>query len=738
MAASGLFTGKEKMKKYNFEEEAYLRAYCENIDRTVIERIGLAMRENAKYRPVEFWDKCLLPMISDCREEDSAWSTFSDPFDFDAEKFEKNAGRHPEHKKEYDEMYSLAEPNIPYNVRCGEISDREMRMMETHLCWGGTWSGHGNPDYYRLLHLGTEGIRKIISENRIKNKGKDAFYDGCTYALDALDIMGERIYALACDMAKKETDPERKKELERIKEVYSIIPVKPAYDIFSATQFMWMYFSFEGGYDSPGRYDEFMLDYWRVSSDEDNEKCLYDFLEAMQYARGWNVCISGSDENWNDETNEITYAMLRAVKKLGYNTPNLTLRVNRNTPDDLWHLAAECIGTGIGLPAIYNDEVVCPALEKCGIPPRDSHDYCMNGCNQIDIMGKSHMGLEDGEVNLAKVLELTLHRGFSMWGENAPERLTPDLGDPEECVSFDEFLQLYYKNLRHTADIAVSLSNRCQKVNSEFGPSPLRSCLIQGCLEKGKEYFAGGALYNDGQILAEGIADAGDSLYAVKKLIFDEEKYTMRELIAALKDNFEGHEKLRRDFKNCEKFGNDIEEVDNVTAGIVNYFFAYLKTKRTFRGGIFTGGCSPFSRAADNGMTTAALPNGKKNGESTFADSIAATPGNDRNGPTASAKSMLHYNQYEACSGFIAQFKFDKAIFNTEDGLNAFITLCKTYFREGGQHVSVNVVDREELLDAKKNPEKHKNLIVRVGGYSAYFWTLPPELQQNVIDRTTF
>ena len=260
--------------------------------------------------------------------------------------------------------------------------------------------------------------------------------------------------------------------------------------------------------------------------------------------------------------------------------------------------------------------------------------------------------------------------------------------------------------------------------------------VIAGCLEKGRDYRNGGPLYNHGQILAEGIADTGDSLYAVKKLVYDEKKYTMAELIDALNANFEGCGQLHHDFKNCEKFGNDIEEVDNITARALNRFLTVLKRNNTYRGGRFTGGCSTFNRAAGYGSRTAALPNGKLKGEPLLADSIAATPGRDRNGPTAQIKSVLRYNHTDACSGFVFQNKFEKKLFCSDKGKAAFIALAKAYFAGGGQQYTVTVVSPEDLLDAKVHPENHRNLIVRVGGYSDYFVNLNADLQDNVISRT--
>jgi formate C-acetyltransferase len=357
----------------------------------------------------------------------------------------------------------------------------------------------------------------------------------------------------------------------------------------------------------------------------------------------------------------------------------------------------------------------------------------MNGCNQIDILGKSHMGLEDGEVVFTKCLEFALHNGIDAM---SGEKVSIETGDPKTFTSYERFEKAFMDQLEFVTYNSCNSANAWQHLRAMYEPHPLRSCLIEGCLEKGRDYRNGGPLYNHGQILAEGIADTGDSLYAIKKLVYDEKKYTMAELIDALNANFEGFERLHYDFRNCEKFGNDIEEVDVITARTLNRFFDILKHNNTYRGGVFTGGCSTFNRAAGYGSKTAALPNGKLRGEPLLADSIAATPGRDTNGPTAQIKSVLRYNQVEACSGLVFQNKFEKKMFMSEKGKASFIALAKAYFAGGGQQYTVTVVSPEDLLDAKIHPENHRNLIVRVGGYSDYFINLGDELQNNVIERT--
>jgi formate C-acetyltransferase len=279
-------------------------------------------------------------------------------------------------------------------------------------------------------------------------------------------------------------------------------------------------------------------------------------------------------------------------------------------------------------------------------------------------------------------------------------------------------------------------SNAGQLGRGLYSPNPYRSCLIEGCLEKGVDYRNGGPLYNHGQILGEAIADAGDSLWAVKKLVYDQKKYTMAELVKALDDNFVGHDQLYYDFSHCEKFGNDCAEVDEITAKFINRCFELFNRTKTYRGGYFSGGCSPYNRAANVGRALGALPSGHKKGDPIIADCIGAHPGCDVNGPTSLIKSVLNFNHVLCGSGFVLQAKFDKKIFNSTKGKQAFIALVKTFFACGGQQYTATVVSKEDLIDAKAHPELHRDLIVRVGGYSDYFVNLDEGLQDNIIART--
>ncbi len=706
-------------------------AFHKNPDLELGERVGVALKEAARYVSIEF-DRNFLPKVRLSAEKYGGAFHFSNGLTYNGGVIGWVRTFAPE---EEENLLAVLETFDSFQEESAVFrSMQHERVSGSGAEWGGGWGGHANPDFGKIINIGTNGIRRIINEYKEKNTyDADWFYRGCEAAMDAIDILGDRFRDLALEMADKAENDEDREKLLAAARTFEICPREPAPDFVSAIIMFWLIFTFDGG-DSPGRFDQYMYRTYQLTEDPEVRYGMLERLwEAFHDLRAWNLCLSGSDENWCDETNPLTYDILKVAREKKFQTPNITLRVHRNTPAELWSAIADTLATGIGMPALYNDEVVCPALEKIGIPPCDSHDYCMNGCNQIDIMGKSHMGLEDGEVIFSKCLEFALHNGVN---DMTGEFTTIHTGDPTKFETYEQFERAYMRQMEYVTRLSCTAANNAQHARAIMEPNPFRSCLIDGCLEKGIDYRNGGPLYNHGQILAEGIADTGDSLWAIKKLIFDEKKYTMAELIEALKANYEGYDQLYHDFASCEKFGNDIDAVDEITARILNRFFVVLKRNHTYRGGIFTGGCSTFSRAAGYGRSCAALPNGKRRGEPLLADSIAATPGRDVKGPTASMKSVLRYNHSDAGSGFVFQIKFDKKLFDTEKGKATFINMAKAFFAGGGQQYTVTVVSPEDLLDAKVHPECHRDLIVRVGGYSDYFVNLEEGLQDNIIERT--
>lgn len=709
--------------------QGFSQCGSENLDL----KIACGLYEEAKTAPIE-WDP-EVGLLCCKRRELLVRHSFGNGIRLDIEKLEK-ARQDPAHAEIAEALSAYFQPIDTLSRIVAQRTPKQHKLVQNHTLWGGVWGGHTNPDYGMLLQGGTLGLRKKVEKYRLINPGKDDFYDSQLKVLDTMDLIGQRLHDFAVERAAEAAGTEQEKLLS-LARALELVPQTPPNDFIAACQFFYMIFVYDNC-DSPGRFDQYMIDYYRMTPEEEATKCLKGLWNGFHKTRAWNLCIGGSNQRWEDESNELSYQILNQVIETGYNTPNLTMRCHRNTPDALLKKAAQVLAAGSGLPALYNDEAVCPALEQLGIPPIDAHNYVMNGCNQIDIQGKSHMGLEDGEVNLLKCLEYALTNGVCLILD---EGLGVKTGDASAFETYDDLLCAYQTQVAAATEIAVALANTSQKCFAQYAPNPWSSLLIQGCVEKGIDFKCGGPIYNYGQILTEGLADTADALAAIKHFVFEEKRVTMAELVDALKNDFHGYEDLEVLLsKYDENFGNDIPWVDDIAAGIIDHFFGEVlpgyTTYRDPQKGVYGGGLSTFNRCAENGRWVGATASGKRKGAPLLADSIGARPGADRNGPTALLNSCLKFNHKLAKSGFVLQMKFDKAVFETEKGMASFLALVKVYFHSGGQQLSVNVLNAQDLLDAQKDPKKFAGLVVRVGGYSDYFVNLPPELQQNIISRT--
>ncbi len=697
-------------------------------------RIACGMYSVAKHRPLKIEADACFVSCFDKAEPYFANYMYGNGIRVSHEAYLARIEAYPAYEKELTALYEAMLPHDTEHLVHLAESEEERTMHACRAGWGGGqygWCiGHSNPDY--LLTGGVDAVRTEIESARKQNPEKNAYYDAMTIALDALLLYAGRYLALAKEaLARaKESDKAR---LARLTRALEQVPRGVPRDFYEACVSFWLSFSFDG-YDSPGRFDQYMLPYYRMG-DFDREEILGALWQCFRDTRSWNLTLGGSDETGKDESNELTLALLRTAAKYKYNTPNLTLRVHPGTPEEIMEGALDAVGTGIGMPVLYNDACVCPALEALGIPPGDAHDYCMNGCNQIDIFGKSNMGLEDGEVSLAKCLELALFGGIcQITGGKAGL-----LGEGFSAFSsYTAFFEEYKRQVEYITDLAVSIANKTQTIAAREAPNPYRSLLFAGCIERGADFKAGGTLYYNGQILAEGIADTVDSLAVIKHFVYDTRQYTQQEVLAALRSDFEGYDEMLTAFQKHEKFGNDGEMTNEISRAVINHFFGYLLTKGTARGGVYGGGCSPFNRAAMYGAAIGALPNGKRRDSALLADSIGATPGADRSGITALLRSALAHDQTMAKSGHVLQLKYNKGMLDDARGRAAMRAHIRTYFASGGQQMTISLLSREELLDARVHPERYPSLIVRVGGYSAKFTELSPELQENIIRRTEY
>lgn len=718
------------MYKFQISDEPFARGYLECTSESRHIRTGHAFIRAAKEMELALFKEIGLPDAS--FKNMAVTYHFSTGESVNEDLIAEKIKAAPEFKADYDYIREEFLKCSPMQLLWNSFTELERAVIGSFGGWGGTWGGHSVPNLIDFAKYGTDALREKVRTYREKNPAAADLYDGILLTLDAIDILGERFHSLALDTA-AHTDGKAKGKLLRLAETFSRCPKLPAGTFMDACAVYIMLFTLDG-IDSPGRFDQYMIEFWERTTPDEAQEMLDDLWEFFHLTRTWNVCVGGSDENWNDKTNALSYAVLETAKRSGYNTPNLTMRWHRNTPEKLMRLSAETIATGIGLPALYNDEAVCPALESLGIPASDAHEYVMNGCNQIDIQGKSHMGLEDGEVNLGMALELAFFNGVC---QKTGKKIGMETGAIETLDTYEKFLAAVKAQVHNLCDTVCAMANKSQRIFAEHTANPLRTLTIEGCLEKGRDYKNSGPLYGHGQILAEGIPEIIDSLANVKKYVFEEKQFSLCELRDALAANFEGYRTVYETLRRSKlHFGNDDPYVDMIAADIINDYNRYLRTIKTERGGIYSGGCSPFVRAADNGGAVGALPNGKRADEDLYGDSIGATPGRGENGPTALLSSCLNIDHTLPGSGFILNVKFDKAMLHTAQGMEAFLALWRTYFENHGQQLSVTVVSREELLDAVEHPEDHRDLIVRVGGFSDYFINLTPQLQRNVLART--
>ncbi|MBQ8896935.1 MAG: hypothetical protein IJY86_00480 [Clostridia bacterium] len=716
------------MYSFKIKDEPFAVGYLSCESESIYVRTGTGVLETVRHGKIYF-DKDTGFASLDlggmaCR---NTWQAGQSP---DLGRLEQKALANPETAEDY--RYIAREmAKVDLNAIERHFTENQRDIIISSSGWGGTWGGHSVPNLFHFALFGTEALRAKVARCAAENPGSADFYRGLELALDAVELLADRI----CESAREELEKTGDKKLERLIRTFSECPRRPAVTFEEALCVYQMVYNLDGP-DSPGHFDQYMYGFWKNSDYAPSRQALEDIWVYFHKTRTWNLCISGSDENWNDLSNDLTYEILDVARKFRFQTPNLTMRCHRNTPEALYAAAAKTLATGIGMPALYNDEVVCPALESLGIPPKDSHLYVMNGCNQIDIQGKSHMGLEDGEVNLALALSYALTNGYNKRYDRV---IGLETGVAESFDTFEKFYAAVKAQITHLCDQVCASANTAQEMTAERSANLFRSLCIEGCVEKGLDHKNRGPLYGHGQILWEGGAELYDSLANIKRFVYEQKKYTLAAVRDAILSDFAGQEEMYADFKRSGlNFGNDDPYVDGFAREIMDEFNRYLRKKKTWRGGFYSGGCSPFNRAADYGRQTGALPNGKLSTETMFADSIGATPGRDVKGPTALLNSCLAFDHSLAGSGFILNLKFERGLFGSEKGQAGFIALWKTYFARGGQQLSVTVADRAILLAAKADPDAHRDLIVRVGGYSEYFVNLSAELQENIIARTGY
>ena len=673
--------------------------------------------------------------------------------------------------------------------------------------------GHVTVCYGRILKEGFEGIILQAQEAIKKLNFGDADYATRKHFLDAVIISCQaaidyagRYAMLALDMARREKDETRKKELLTIAENCARVPAKGARTFHEACQSFWfvqmlLQMESSGHSISPGRFDQYMYPYFKADLDagritreyaQELMDCVWVKLNDLNKARdaasaegfaGYslfqNLIAGGQDENGLDATNDLSFMCIEASMHVALPQPSLSVRIWNGTPHDFMIKAAELTRTGIGLPAYYHDAVIIPALLSRGLTLQDARDYNIIGCVEPQKAGKTEGWHDAAFFNMCRPLELVFSNGM-----DEGKQISIRTGEVEDMKSFEEFYDAYKAQMNYMLSLLVNADNAIDQAHAERCPLPFLSGMIEDCIGRGKSVQEGGAVYNFTGPQGFGVANMADSLYAIKKLVFDEKKLTLAEYKEALKDNY-GHsvddkraraiteevakalvqqgktvdeEQVRKIYdmvcssgvspekkakydqllqwiEDVPKFGNDLSEVDAFARDVAYTYTRPLETYKNPRGGQYQAGLYPVSANVPLGAQTGATPDGRL-AHTPVADGVSPSAGKDVHGPTASANSVSRLDHYIASNGTLFNMKFHPSALAGRNGLENFTALIRAYFDQKGSHMQFNVVSRETLLDAQKNPEKYKSLVVRVAGYSALFTTLSRSLQDDIIRRT--
>jgi pyruvate formate-lyase/glycerol dehydratase family glycyl radical enzyme len=629
--------------------------------------------------------------------------------------------------------------------------------------------GHICPDTANWLAVGPRGLLAEAREGLEKAQKEEAdqetleFYRGVIIIQEAVRDFINRYADLADQLAAsrfKTTSTDNYRAIaSSCRRIAEDVPGNFR-DALQSLWFLYVILQMESNASSfsPGRADQYLYSYWKTDMDSgilDYELSL-ELIEALWlkfnqivYLRnsnsakyfagfpiGFNVAVGGQTSEGEDAANELSFLMLKAQENLGLPQPNLSARLFNGSSDAFLQQCAKVIGKGSGMPQIFNDESIIPALEAQGISHADAQNYAIVGCVELTTHGNA-LGWSDAAMfNLVKALELTLNNGKCLL---SGEQIGLDLGNLGDYRSYEELESAYRKQLDHFIDRMMLMCDRVDRIHAEVLPSGFLSSVIQGCLASGKDVTAGGALYNLSGIQAIQVANVADSLAAIKQLVFEERKVEPGEFLGALRTNYANDEVLRQRVLNkVPKYGNDVSWVDNLGAVWVDYFAGKMGEFTNARGGRYHTGLYTVSAHIPMGHNVGASCDGRHARDPLADGGVSAMYGRDVHGPTALLQSVSRINPNNASNGSLLNMKFLPDFFRTSEGIVKFSYFLRTFVKLKINHVQFNVLRKEDLLAARENPGQYKGLTVRVAGYTAYFTELAGDLQEEIIARTSY
>lgn len=579
-------------------------------------------------------------------------------------------------------------------------------------------------------------------------------------AADALIRFAERHAEKVRKLAAAEKDEVRKKELEKIDEVCSCVPSRVPRDFWEALQYYWFVhlgvITELNGWDSfnPGRLDQHLYPFY-IKGIEDGtltEERARELLQAFwikfnnqpapakvgvtaeesgTYTDFALINLGGVKPDGSDGVNKLTYLILDVIEEMRILQPSSMVQVSRKNPDRFVQRALKIIKTGFGQPSIFNTDAIIQEMLRQGKSLFDARNGGASGCVETGAFGKENYTLT-GYFNLVKVLEITLHNGLD---PRTGKKIGLETGDAAEFKSFEELLTAFRKQLDHFIDIKIAGNAIIERLYAEYIPAPFLSLLIDDCIAEGKDYHDGGARYNTTYIQGVGIGSITDFLASVKYNVFDKKIIGLQELIRVLDENFAGREDLRQWFLNkTPKYGNDDDYADDITRRVFEMYFEAVDGRPNAKGGHYRINLLPTTVHVYFGKMVGATADGRKASEP-LSEGISPVQGADRRGPTAVLKSAAKIDHLRT-GGTLLNQKFTPQLLADEEGTDGLLHLIRAYFSLNGHHIQLNVATAETLREAQEHPEKHRDLIVRVAGYSDYFCDLSESLQNEIIART--
>lgn len=634
-----------------------------------------------------------------------------------------------------------------------------------------TRSGHGHylPNVQKVIQKGFAAIGQEIREHLSRldfcdpdYAEKMQFYQAALICIDGVKSFQNRYAKLAEDMAESCTDARRKQELLMIASNCRRVPYEPASTYFEAVQSFWFvilidYCGQNGSSISGGRIDQILRPYYEkeikagtLTREEAREilECLWikhsDIIKAGTYSSvrnngGFstanNIVLGGLDENGEDAVCDFTFVCLDAEESVFNSEPNTSIRLSRRNPDSFARRVIEILVKKEGgkMP-FFNDDLITDALMRDGLSRKEALSYAIVGCVEPTGYGNTMGSTNAGMFNLAKCLELALFDGVC---QMSGMQMGPKTGMLSDFTSFEQLLEAYRTQVEYFVSMMICSLNCTEKLIGDYGPHIFSSLLLDGCIEQGRDCTRGGAKYNYIGIQGVGIADVADSLTAVRQLVFEKKCISAEELLEALRCNFEGKELLRQLLiKGVPKYGNDVEEADEMAVWAARLYCNFVHGKSTVRGGFFRPGLFCLSSNTPLGRQVCALPSGRLAGTPLGDGGISPKHDMDTHGPTAAAKSVARIPQALAVNGVNYNMKFLPAVLKTDRNRQNLVSLIRTYFSLGGMHIQFNILTKETLVQAQLHPEQYRSLVVRVAGYSAFFVDLDKDIQDEIISRT--